>query len=485
MRFSDKIMIARASIVLLALTGLALATPAAAQGERTVMPDFTQIVQENRASVVNIATTQQVQQRGQGGVPDEFLDQLPEGSPFRDFFRRFERGGPEQQPRERSSLGSGFIIESDGYILTNTHVVKNADSILVKLEDNREFEAEVVGMDEPSDVALLRIDASDLPTVTFGDSDGLEVGQWVLAIGSPFGLDHTATQGIVSALNRKLPTDTYTPFIQTDVAVNPGNSGGPLFNVDGEVIGINAQIFSRTGGFMGLSFAVPINVARDIARQLRETGEVKRGYLGVTIQSIDRDLARSFGLDRPIGALVADVRPDSPAAAAGIESGDVILSFDGREITDSSSLPPIVGQVRPGTEVEVDLIRDNDRLTITVEVGELEREGSAPGADDAEEEAQESGTALNLTARELTSSERSDLGLGDRGLLVERVTAGPAAQAGIRPGDILLRMGRQELASVSDLESAAEELPRGQPIAMQIRRGDGTLFVSLTLPEDE
>lgn len=477
-------MLARVPLLLLAFTSLALSGPVAADVQRTV-PDFTRIVEENRAAVVNIATTQQVQQRGRSGVPEEFLDQLPEDSPFRDFFRRFERGGPGQQPRERNSLGSGFIMSADGYVLTNAHVVKDADSILVKLDDNREFQAEVVGMDEPSDVALLRIDATDLPTVDFGDSDALKVGQWVLAIGSPFGLDHTATQGIVSALNRKLPTDTYTPFIQTDVAVNPGNSGGPLFNADGEVIGINAQIFSRTGGFMGLSFAVPINVARDIAEQLRDTGRVQRGYLGVTIQSIDRDLARSFGLDRPIGALVADVRADSPAAAAGIESGDVILTFDGREITDSSSLPPVVGQVRPGTEVEVELIRENERKTITVEVGELERESAASGSESNDAEPKESGTALNLVARELTASERNDLGLGDRGLLVERVAAGPAAQAGIRPGDILLRIGRQELTSAEDLKDAVEELPRGQPIAMQIRRGDGTLFVSLALPEDE
>lgn len=479
-------MMQRPLIFAVLLCGL-LVTSAAGAATQQAGPDFTRIVQDNRSAVVNIATTQQIEQAQtrSGGIPDEFLDQLPEDSPFRDFFRRFERGGPEQRPRERSSLGSGFIIESDGYILTNTHVVADADEILVKLDDNREFEAEVVGYDRPSDVALLKVEAEDLPTVRFGDSDDLEVGQWVLAIGSPFGLDHTATQGIVSALNRKLPTDTYTPFIQTDVAVNPGNSGGPLFNLDGEVIGINAQIFSRTGGFMGLSFAVPINVARDVARQLRETGTVQRGYLGVTIQSIDRDLAQSFGLDRPTGALIADVRPDSPAEAAGLESGDVILSYDGRRIADSSSLPPMVGQTRPGAEVDVQIIRDGERRTITVKVGELERDDPSPRDERSAEPDEEAGAALNLAVRELTQSERADLGIGERGLLVQRVSAGPAAQAGIRPGDILLRIGRRELGSVDDLREALHEVPRGEPVAMQIRRGDGTLFVSLTLPPEE
>jgi len=446
-------------------------------------PDFTRIVQDNRSAVVNIATTQQVEQR-MPGVPEEFLERLPEGSPFRDFFRRFERGGPGQQPRERNSLGSGFIIESDGYILTNAHVVAEADEILVKLDDNREFEAEVIGVDRPSDVGLLKIEAEGLPTVEFGDSDNLEVGEWVLAIGSPFGLDYTATQGIVSALNRKLPNDTYTPFIQTDVAVNPGNSGGPLFNRNGRVIGINAQIFSRTGGFMGLSFAVPINIARDVADQLRESGTVQRGFLGVTIQSIDRDLAQSFGLERPIGALVADVRPDSPAEEAGITSGDVIVEFNGREVTDSASLPPMVGQTRPGSEADIVLIRNGERRTVEVEIGELERDDQSARSQRSEGEDDASG-ALNLAVRQLTDSERADLGLDDRGLLVQRVAAGAAARAGIRPGDILLRMGRRELRTVDDLRAAIDETARGEPVALQIRRGDRTLFVSLILPAEE
>ncbi len=480
-------MMQRTSQLLLFILSMAVYAAAGAAGAgQQPLADFTTIVEENRSAVVNIATTQQVEAPGHRGVPDDFLDRLPEDSPFHEFFRRFERGGPEQVPRERSSLGSGFVIDPDGYILTNTHVVADADEILVKLDDNREFEARVVGMDEPSDVALLKVEAEALPTVTFGDSDELKVGQWVLAIGSPFGLEHTATQGIVSALNRQLPADTYTPFIQTDVAVNPGNSGGPLFNTAGEVVGINAQIFSRTGGFMGLSFAVPINVARDIAQQLRETGAVQRGFLGVTIQTVDRDLAQSFGLDRPRGALVADVQPDSPAAQAGLESGDVILSFDGREVPDAGSLPPMVGQTRPGTEAEIRFIREGEPLTLTVELATLEREEQpSPRAPEEEAEPDEAaGAALDIAVRELTQSERSDLGLGSRGLLVERVAAGAAARAGVRPGDILLRLGPQQLEEIEDLKAAIEAIPRGEPVAVQLRRGDGTLFVSLTLPPE-
>lgn len=458
-----------------------LAAPAEVSGQA---PDFTEIVADNRDAVVNISTTKQVESSPLGDLPEGFMERIPEDSPLREFFRRRERGGGPQQ--ERNSLGSGFLINNDGHILTNRHVIAEADEIVVRLSDHREFEAEVLGSDEPSDVALLKIDADNLPSVDFGDSDELQVGEPVLAIGSPFGLDYTATAGIVSALNRKLPNDTYTPFIQTDVAVNPGNSGGPLFNRKGEVIGINAQIFSRTGGFMGLSFAVPINVARDIAEQLRESGTVKRGYLGVNIQPINRDLAQSFGLQRPIGALIADVRPDSPAAESGLQSGDVILSFNGQEIVDAAGLPPMVGQTRPGTDAEVEIIRDGERQTLTVEIGELERDDGASQTDQGDGEGDPSpSTALNIAVRELTPSERADLGLDERGLLVQRVGAGPTAQAGIRPGDILLRIGRQELGGIEDLETALEEVPKGQPIAVQIRRGDATLFVSLTLPEEE
>jgi serine protease Do len=454
---------------------------AALQPARASVPDFSKIVSEQRAAVVNIATTQKVDSAA-SGIPPELLERLPPDSPFRDFFRRFGGDGQPQQ-RERSSLGSGFIVSEDGFILTNAHVVADADEIVVRLEDNREFEAEVIGTDKDSDVGVLKIDAGDLPTVKMGDSDELKVGQWVLAIGSPFGLDHTATQGIVSALNRSLPNDTYTPFIQTDVAVNPGNSGGPLFNGDGEVVGINSQIFSRTGGYMGLSFAVPINTAMDIASQLRETGRVERGYLGVTIQPVDRGLAESFGLDKPVGALVSDLIGDGPAARAGLKAGDVILEFNGTKIIQVGDLPPAVGATPVGSEAEVTIMREGERMTIDVEVGRL---SDYRDTEDAKEKAsRESDTSLNVAVRELSAEERSEMELGERGLLVQKVGPGPVADAGIRPGDILLRIGKQPLIEVKDMKEAIKDLPAGKPVAIQIRRGDRTLFVSLTLPETQ
>ncbi len=447
------------------------------------VPDFTEIVEDNREAVVNIATTQNIERRdrssGGYGLPEGMLEQLPPDHPLRDFLERFGERGPDGPPQRRGqSLGSGVITSSDGYILTNAHVIADADSIVVKLHDNREFDAEVVGIDERSDVGLLKIDATDLPTAEIGDSSELKVGEWLLAIGAPFGLDYTATQGIVSALDRSLPNDTYTSFIQTDVAVNPGNSGGPLFNADGEVIGINSQIFSRTGGYMGLSFAVPINSAVEVARQLRETGKVERGYLGVTVQPVDRGLAESFGLDKTIGALVAEVMPDSPAAAAGFQAGDVILEFNGNPVEESSDLPPLVGRTSIGSEADVLIMREGDRQTLTVTVGALS------DFDDNNQTEGPGQTSLSVNLRELTSSERKEMGLGERGLLVEEVGQGAVAEAGIRPGDILLQLGPRPLKTVRDFEQAVTELPSGRPIAVQVRRGDSTLFVSMNLPKE-
>ena len=446
------------------------------------VPDFTRIVKDNRDAVVNVATTQQVETNNPG-IPREFLEQLPPGHPLKRFFERFGGDGGDggRGGRERTSLGSGFIISEDGYVLTNAHVVSKADEIVVKLHDNRQFEARVVGLDKPTDVGLLKIDASDLPTVAIGDSDRLEVGQWLLAIGSPFGLDYTATQGIVSALERSLPNDTYTPFIQTDVAVNPGNSGGPLFNGQGKVVGINSQIFSRTGGYMGLSFAVPIETAMDIAGQLREDGSVERGYLGVRIQPVDGGLAESFGLDRPVGALVAEVMPDGPAADAGLRSGDVILRYDGREVADASDLPPMVGRTAIGKRVELEIVRDAERRTLEIEIGSRPARDRSAGGD---ESSAGTGAALNLAVRELSREDREKLGLEERGLLVEKVGPGPVAKAGIRPGDVLLEIGGQSLSGTGDLRRAIERLPHGEPVAVQIRRGERTLFVSLTVPAE-
>ena len=314
------------------------------------LPGFTELIKETAPAVVNISTTQKVQS-GMPELPEGFeIPDFPEDSPFGELFKYFFEhggsGGVEPDMRDAKSLGSGSIISEDGYIMTNYHVIKDADEIIVRLNDHRELRAEVIGADQRSDIALVKIDASDLPVVKIGKSADLEVGEWVLAIGSPFGFDYSATAGIVSAKGRSLPKENYVPFIQTDVAINPGNSGGPLFNQDGEVVGVNSQIYSRTGGYMGLSFAIPIEVAMDVAEQLKTKGRVTRGWLGVLIQDVTHDLAESFGMDHPRGALVAKVLPDSPARAAGLQAGDVIVNFDGKDIRGSSSLPPIVGSTR-------------------------------------------------------------------------------------------------------------------------------------------
>ena len=340
------------------------------------LPDFSELVENFSPVVVNISTTQKVKQGMPALPPGMEMPELPEDSPFNDLFKHFFGEGGEGMPEEfdAKSLGSGFIISADGYILTNNHVVKDAEEIVVRLSDRREMVASVIGTDERSDVALLKIDASDLPVARLGKSEQLKVGEWVLAIGSPFGFDRTATAGIVSAKGRALPRENYVPFIQTDVAINPGNSGGPLFNMDGEVVGVNSQIFSRTGGYMGLSFAIPIEVAVDVAEQLKTKGHVTRGWLGVLIQDVTRELAESFGMKKPMGALVSKVVPDSPASKGGIEVGDVILEFNGREVVNSSNLPPIVGSAPVGKEVAVKVLRNGTPKMLALTLGELQDE---------------------------------------------------------------------------------------------------------------
>ena len=354
-------------------------------------------------------------------IPD-----LPEDSPFREFFRRFFGEG-EIEEFDAQSLGSGFIISEDGFIISNNHVVRNADEVVVRLSDRREFTATVVGTDEASDVALLKIDAEGLPVVRIGTGYELKVGEWVLAIGSPFGFDHSVTAGIVSAKGRSLPRENYVPFIQTDVAINPGNSGGPLFNLDGQVVGVNSQIFSRTGGFMGLSFAIPIDVAMDVADQLREKGRVSRGWLGVLIQDVTRELAESFGMDKPQGALVARVLDGSPAERAGFEVGDIVLSFDGHAIERSSELPPIVGRTRAGREVGVGILRDGQAMTLQVTTDELPAEdevqvAAAQGPDGVE------ATRLGIVVRDMTEEEGASVDAADRGVVVSSVSAGGPAE---------------------------------------------------------
>jgi serine protease Do len=445
------------------------------------LPDFTELVEHNRAAVVNISTTQRrTIPADRPRMPRGFeMPDLPEDSPFREFFRRFFGEG-EIEEFDAQSLGSGFIISQDGFIISNNHVVRNADEVIVRLSDRREYKAKVVGTDEPSDVALLKIEADGLPAVRLGTGYELKVGEWVLAIGSPFGFDHSVTAGIVSAKGRSLPRENYVPFIQTDVAINPGNSGGPLFNLQGEVVGVNSQIFSRTGGFMGLSFAIPIDVAMDVADQLREKGRVSRGWLGVLIQDVTRELAESFGMAKPQGALVARVLDASPAERAGFKVGDILLSFDGHEIERSSDLPPIVGRTRVGREVAVELLRGGQSIALKVTTDELpaddELQVAAAGTPDDVEE-----TKLGLVVRDMTDEERASVDPAEQGVVVSRVSTGPAERAGIRTGDLILMLNNQKVANSDDFERLAAELPQGKAVSVLVQRQGNPIFLALKL----
>ena len=432
------------------------------------LPDFTDLVEKQGPAVVNISTTQSVRNPLAPQVP-----QLQEDDPFYEFFRRFI---PNPGPREfqSQSLGSGFFISNDGYILTNAHVVETAEEITVKLNDKREFKAKVIGSDRRTDVALIKIDGSGLPAVRFGDPNRLKVGEWVVAIGSPFGFENTVTAGIVSAKGRSLPQENFVPFIQTDVAVNPGNSGGPLFNMRGEVVGINSQIYSRTGGFMGLSFAIPIDVANDIAQQLRTAGKVTRGRIGVVIQPITKELAESFGLPRPAGALVNSVEKGGPAEKAGIESGDVILRFDGKAVSSSEDLPRIVGATRPGNKVTVQLWRNKAAREVQVVVAELQderagrqsRRGGKPPA---------AATQYGMTLADLGDARRKELKI-EGGVLVENAQ-GAAARAGIRAGDIILAVNNQDVKSVEQFRELLGQFEKGRIVALLVRRGANSLYI--------
>ena len=443
------------------------------------LPDFTDLVEQNRAAVVNISTTQRrTVPTDRPRMPRGFeMPDLPEDSPFREFFRRFFGEG-EIEEFDAQSLGSGFIISQDGFIISNNHVVRNADEVIVRLSDRREYKAIVVGTDEPSDVALLKIDAEGLPAVRLGIGYELKVGEWVLAIGSPFGFDHSVTAGIVSAKGRSLPRENYVPFIQTDVAINPGNSGGPLFNLQGEVVGVNSQIFSRTGGFMGLSFAIPIDVAVDVADQLREKGHVSRGWLGVLIQDVTRELAESFGMAKPQGALVAKVLDGSPAARAGFEVGDILLSFDEHAIERSSDLPPIVGRTRVGREVAVEILRGGESMTLMVTTDELPAEddlqvATARAPDDVE------ATRLGLAVRDMNDEERASVDAADRGVVVSKVSNGPAERAGIREGDLILMLNNEKVTSSDDFKRLVAELPQGKAVSVLVQRQGNPIFLAL------
>jgi serine protease Do len=431
------------------------------------LPDFTDLVEKQGQTVVNISTTQSARSALAPQIPN-----LPEDDPFYEFFRRFI---PSPGPREfqSQSLGSGFIISNDGYILTNAHVVDAADEITVKLNDKREFKAKVIGADRRTDIALLKIAASGLHAVRVGDPGRLRVGEWVVAIGSPFGFENTVTAGIVSAKGRSLPQENFVPFIQTDVAVNPGNSGGPLFNMRGEVVGINSQIYSRTGGFMGLSFAIPIDVANDIAQQLRSTGKVTRGRIGVVIQPITKELAESFGLSKPMGALVNSVEKGGPADKAGIESGDVILRFDGKSVASSEDLPRVVGGTRPGSKVSVQLWRNKAAREVQVTVAELQDDRTARQSKRGGKPPATSQYGLALA--DLSEAQRKELKV-DGGVLVENAQ-GAAARAGIRRGDVILAVNNQDVKSVEQFKELMSQSEKGRIVALLVRRGANSLYI--------
>ena len=468
--------------LLLACFALLLSTAISVQARS--LPDFTKLVENTGNAVVNISTTQKAKS-GHMNLPEGIeIPDLPEGSPFGDLFKHFFGEGGKGMPRqqESKSLGSGFIISRDGYILTNNHVVKDADEVIVRLDDRRELKAEIIGTDERSDVALLKIEADNLPVAKIGKSEELKVGEWVLAIGSPFGFDRSATAGIVSAKGRALPRENYVPFIQTDVAINPGNSGGPLFNLDGEVVGVNSQIYSRTGGYMGLSFSIPIEVAMDVVKQLKEHGKVSRGWLGVLIQDVTLELAESFGMSKPQGALIARVMPNSPAEKAKMQVGDIVVSFNGKDIERSSSLPPVVGRTPVGKKVPVKVVRGGSSQTLWVQLGEL------PDKDEQISRAEESKTTsdnrLNVRVADLTADQRKELGI-EGGILVEMVGDGPASDSGVREGDIILRIDAKLIRNVDDFEKVIEKLPVGKSLAVLIQRRGGPIFLALKIPKSD
>jgi len=471
----------RPKVVAVCFLMLCVASAAQARG----LPDFTELAAQNSPAVVNISTQQKsgTQRRVPGGfsMPD-----IPEDSPFSELFKHFFGEGMEgfegMPERESRSLGSGFVISPDGYILTNHHVIADADEIQVRFSDRRFYDARVIGSDKASDVALIKIEANGLPTVEIGESQSLDVGEWVLAIGSPFGFDHTVTAGIVSAKGRSLPSENYVPFIQTDVAINPGNSGGPLFNLEGEVIGVNSQIYSRTGGFMGLSFAIPIELAMNVAEQLRETGQVARGYLGVLIQDVDRDLAESFGMAQPHGALVSRVMADSPADKAGLQVGDVIIAFNDNRLLNSSQLPPLVGTTRVDSDAQLTVLRDGREITLPIRVGRLPDEQEVASATPEQPPKPDEIEQLGLAVIDIDPAVRSELGIeGEGGALVGKVTPGPAAEAGIRRGDIVLMFDGTDVEGAAHLRELIDAAGDKRSVAVLIRRGDSPLFIALRM----
>lgn len=449
---------------------------------RAELPDFTPLVEQASPAVVNISTRQKLPERAVANqMPD--LEGLP--PMLREFFERSMPQAPRGQggrQREAQSLGSGFIISKDGYILTNNHVVADADEIIVRLSDRSELEAKLIGADARTDVALLKVEGKDLPIVKLGKSDALKVGSWVLAIGSPFGFDHSVTAGIVSAKGRSLPNESYVPFIQTDVAINPGNSGGPLFNLDGEVVGINSQIFTRSGGFMGLSFAIPIDVAMSVADQLKANGKVNRGWLGVVIQEVNKDLAESFGLDKPAGALVAQVLENGPAAKGGLQVGDVILSMNGQPIVMSADLPHLVGGLKPGTKIDLGIVRDGNRKNLSLSIGALPEDGEELAGASESSGAERSSNRLGVLVAGLSEEQQKALDIKG-GVVIREIQDGPAALMGLRPGDVITHLNNQAIDSVQTFAKIAKELPKNRSVSMRVLRQGRASFITFKLSE--
>jgi len=435
------------------------------------LPDFVVLAKKLKPLVVNISTTQVSEGRGS----HEFSSPFGDEDPFNDFWRRFFGGPAPRGPQRQRSLGSGFIIDGDGSILTNNHVVENAQKIVVKLAaDDREFEAKVIGRDAKTDIAVIKINAkTNLPAATLGDSDRLEVGEWVVAIGNPFGLDSTVTSGIVSAKGRHIGQGPYDNFIQTDASINPGNSGGPLINLRGEVIGINTAIFSRTGGNMGIGFAIPINLVKEVLPQLRGKGKVTRGFLGVLIQKVTPEIAESLGMDKGNGALVANVTKDGPADKAGVKVGDVIIEFDGKEVKDSSDLPIIVARTPVDRRARMKVLRDKKEITLTVSVGELKDEEVVASAPEKGE--------LGLTVQRLTPQMAESLGLDkSEGVVATSIEPGSAAdEAGIRRGDVIVEVDRKLVRNLDEYKKAVAAIRKGRGVLFLVRRGDSTLFLAL------
>lgn len=442
------------------------------------LPEFTELVKTNGPAVVNITTSHK-----QKASPEIPSDAPGYEEPFDELMKRFfgnPGGGGVPDDFGADARGSGFVLSADGYIITNHHVVDGADEILVKLNDRREFTAKLIGSDKRSDVALLKIEAMNLPTLKIGDSGTIEVGEWVLAIGSPFGFESSATSGIVSATGRNLPTDTYVPFIQTDVAINPGNSGGPLFNLDGEVVGVNSQIYSRSGGFMGVSFAIPINIVMDVVSQLKNNGKVSRGWIGVYIQEVDQNLAQSFGMTTPTGALVTQVIPEGPANNI-LQLGDVIIELNGKSVANAGSLPAMVGTVAPGQSVKLTVIRNRERQEVELKIGELPgEEGVAQAAPEEEPKANLEGVeVLGMQLSSIDDTIREALGLAVGGVLVEKINGDPAQRAGINAGDVLTLLDGKPVNSPEEVKQIASDIESGKTIAVLVYREGAARFMAM------